>query len=328
MAGVDLVVCHMVDFLGQEAAAQSGIPRIGVVLAPAGIPTRFDAPPILPAHKSLNKLYWRLLTRAMRSLDRKAMDYLKQFGGPRITVERFHSLAPDLNLIAASPLLAPTYPDLPAHFKVTGPWILPEPEYTPPRGLEDFLERNPKPVIVTFGSMGGTQGPWLSEVLLKALKRTGQSAVIQGGYAGLSAENAPENVFFVDYVPHGWLFSQGSMVIHHGGAGTTTAACRAGVPSIVVSFIADQPYFARLLNRLGTAPRQIWYRRLTAKRLVRRIEEVLGDSEMQKRAGELGEQFRAEDGAGLAVKTIEEHAASLGIASAPPTSITSNLTAP
>ena len=67
---------------------------------------------------------------------------------------------------------------------------------------------------------------------------------------------------------------------------------------------------------------------LPAKRLVRRIEEVLGDSEMQKRAGELGEQFRAEDGAGLAVKTIEEHAASLGIASAPPTSITSNLTAP
>jgi vancomycin aglycone glucosyltransferase len=40
-------------------------------------------------------------------------------------------------------------------------------------------------------------------------------------------------------------------VVHHGGAGTTTTATRAGVPQVVVPQFADQPYWAGRVAALG-----------------------------------------------------------------------------
>ena len=39
--------------------------------------------------------------------------------------------------------------------------------------------------------------------------------------------------------------------MHHGGAGTTTTAARAGAPQVVVPQIADQPYWAGRVADLG-----------------------------------------------------------------------------
>lgn len=313
LEGVDLAVCHMVDFLGQEAALQSNIPRIGVILAPAGIPTKFGAPPVVGNLGFLNPITWKVMSYLMRGIDRKAIKFLEGLGGTEQKVERFHSLSPDLNLIAASPTLARTYSDLPEHFTVTGPWILPEPAYTPPQDLLDFFEKHPHPVIVSFGSMGGNRGPKLTQTVIEALKITGKAAVIQTGYANLFAAEKPDNVMFVDYVPHGWLFAQGSCVVHHGGAGTTTAVCRGGVPSVVVAFIADQPYFGFNLKRLGIAPKPIWFRRLTAKRLAKRIQTASENPEMQAMAKALRPTFLLEEGSKKAVQAIELFAQEKGI---------------
>ena len=145
---------------------------------------------------------------------------------------------------------------------------------------------------------------------------TGKAAIIQSGYAGLFSEQAPENVFFADYIPHGWLFAQGSCVVHHGGAGTTTSACRAGVPSVVVTFIADQPYFGANLKRVGLAPRMLWYRRLTPKRLAKRINIASENPAMQARAKELQPVFQAEEGTERAVEYIEQYAREIGLMTA------------
>ncbi len=311
--GCELAICHMVDFLGQEAALQNGIPRIAVVLAPAGIPTKYNAPPLVGNIGFLNPLAWKVMTRMMRKVAGQAMQVLRDLGGTEQNIVRFHSLAPDRNFIAASPTLARTFPDLPEHFRVTGPWILPEPEYVPAPEILAFLAKYPRPVIVSFGSMGGNLGPQLTQTVLEALRRTGKAAIIQTGYARLSSEEAPENVFFADYVPHGWLFAQGSCVVHHGGAGTTTAVCRAGVPSVVVTFIADQPYFGANLRRLGIAPKMIWFRRLNAKRLAGRIRTATEDMEMQARAKELQPTFIAEEGSDKAVAYIEQYAREIGL---------------
>jgi len=40
-------------------------------------------------------------------------------------------------------------------------------------------------------------------------------------------------------------------VIHHGGAGTTTVAARAGAPQLIVPQIGDQPYWAGRVRDLG-----------------------------------------------------------------------------
>ncbi len=311
--GFDLAICHMADFLGQEAVIQSGIPRIGVVLAPAGIPTKYSAPPLLGNLGFLNSFAWKIITWMTRKNDRFAMRVLRSLGGTGQNIQRFHSLAPGRNFIAASPTLAPTYPDLQDHFRVTGPWILPEPDYKPTPEILAFLDKHPRPVIINFGSMGGNLGPQLTHTLLESLHITGKAAIIQTGYARLSSKKAHENVFFTDYVPHEWLFNQGSCVVHHGGAGTSTAACRAGVPSVVVPFIVDQPYFGANLYRLGIASKMIWYRRLNAKRLAKRIWIASEDPEMQARSKELQPIFLAEEGSEKAVEYTEQYARELGL---------------
>lgn len=309
-AGFDLAVSHMADFLGQEAVSQNGIPRIGVILAPAAIPTKY-APPVLAPNLGapLNRIWWQIMTWLLAGTSNRAMRFLRSLGGTEQRIVRFSAHGPELNLIAASPHLCPTFSDLPPEFKVVGHWRLPEPDYEPDPALAAFLAKHPRPVIVSLGSMGGTKGEALTARLLRSLEISGQPAIIQSGYAGLFAEKVPAQVHFAGYVPHDWLFARGSCVVHHGGAGTSHAACRAGIPSIVIAFIADQPYFAENMQRIGVAPKFIWHHRFTPERLARRIQQVVRDAEMQSRAHQLGEKLRVENGRENALRVIEEYGA-------------------
>src|SRR5713226_6513996 len=102
-------------------------------------------------------------------------------------------------------------------------------------------------------------------------------------------------------VPHSWLFPRVSAVVHHGGAGTTGAGLRAGVPSIVTPFVADQPNWAGRIEALGVGPRPIPFRELTADLLADAIRQATSDTAMRQRASDLGEQIRSEDGIGTTV---------------------------
>ncbi len=306
LVGCDVALIHMVDFLSGEAAAQLGIPRMGGILAPTGIPTAYAVPPPLPnLGKWLNPWAWKLVRLSLSPVDRIAHQFLRRLGGPSITVQMFHTLSPQLNLIACSPTLAPTYPDLPTNLEVMGPWILEEPAYTPEPALAAFLQKHPRPVMVSFGSMGGTRGPALAQVVLQALRLAGLPAVIQSGYSALSADEVPDNVCFVDFVPHDWLFPQAACVVHHAGAGTTTAVARAGVPHVPVTFLADQPYFADQLHRLGIAPKSIWHHQLRPQNLASKLLEAC-TATMQARAKSLQATFLSETGNAKTVARIEQ----------------------
>jgi UDP:flavonoid glycosyltransferase YjiC (YdhE family) len=94
-------------------------------------------------------------------------------------------------------------------------------------------------------------------------------------------------------------------VVHHGGAGTTAAGLRAGVPSIVTPFFGDQPFWARRVHELGVGPRPIPRQSLTAARLAEAIRLAVTDETMRGRATDLGALIRAEDGVGRAVELLE-----------------------
>ena len=93
--------------------------------------------------------------------------------------------------------------------------------------------------------------------------------------------------------------------MHHGGAGTTASVCRAKVPSVVVAHHADQPHWGKRLFDLGVAPKHLHRRSLTAKRLAKRIQQVLETPAMTARAQVLGKRIDAEDGLTTAVDLIE-----------------------
>jgi hypothetical protein len=112
-------------------------------------------------------------------------------------------------------------------------------------------------------------------------------------------------VFMVDSIPFSWLFSRVAAVVHHGGAGTTSAGLRAGVPSVVIPFFGDQPFWGQRVAELGGGPEPIPRRKLTVERLAQAIQRAVTDQTMRQRAAELGARIRAEDGVACAVDVVQ-----------------------
>jgi UDP:flavonoid glycosyltransferase YjiC (YdhE family) len=203
-----------------------------------------------------------------------------------------------------SPSVLPKPRDWGDHLHVTGYWFLDEHHWEPPADLVDFIESGPPPVYVGFGSMPTRHPEQLAQTALDALKMAGQRGVLVTGWGGLKAGDLPDTVFKVESAPHSWLFQRMAAVVHHGGAGTTGAGVRAGVPSIITPVFADQPWWGMRLYSLGVAPKPIPRKDLTAEQLADAIRIAVTDETMRERAAQLGERVRAEDGVGSAVRVI------------------------
>ena len=208
-------------------------------------------------------------------------------------------------LYGISPSVIPRPIDWANNIYITGFWFLEPPEdWIPPSRLTEFLQAGPTPLYVGFGSMSNKKPEDTANLVLEALRKTDQRAIVFSGWGGLSMTNLPESVLMIDSVPHSWLFPRVQAVIHHGGAGTTAAGLRAGVPSVIVPFHGDQPFWGRLIADLGIGPKPIPRKKLTTKRLVRAIQIVKEDQKMHDRAADIGSKIRSEDGIEKAIALL------------------------
>lgn len=145
-----------------------------------------------------------------------------------------------------------------------------------------------------------------SKLVLEAIALSGERGIIARGWGGLKLENPTSpSIFVLDEAPHDWLFPRMACVVHHGGAGTTAAGLRAGVPTIICPFFGDQPFWGARVAALGVGTQPIPQAKLTAEELAEAIREAVGDEAMRARAAELGEKIRSEDGVGRAVASLE-----------------------
>jgi UDP:flavonoid glycosyltransferase YjiC (YdhE family) len=160
-------------------------------------------------------------------------------------------------------------------------------------------------VYIGFGSMSNRDPRRTATIVLEALQQTRQRAVLFAGWGGLQQDELPDSVFMSGPVPHAWLFPHMAAVVHHGGAGTTAAGLTAGVPSVVIPFFGDQPYWGRCVHDLGVGPDPIPRKSLTAQRLAEAIRQAVSDEGMRQRAAELGARLQAEDGIGRAVDILD-----------------------
>jgi sterol 3beta-glucosyltransferase len=209
-------------------------------------------------------------------------------------------------LYGFSPAVVPPERAQPDWVEVTGCWILPAAtDWAPPTALAAFLAAGPAPVVVSFGDQADRHPERTTAVLLEALRRAGQRAILVRGRHLAAGAALPPDVLVVDPLPHDWLFPRAAAVVHHGGAGTTFSALRAGVPSIVVPGFADQPVWARRVYALGAGPAPIPRRRLTAARLAPAIRSACTDPALRERAATLARSLAREDGVGTAVASFE-----------------------
>ena len=196
-------------------------------------------------------------------------------------------------------LPAPTESDAGQH--VTGYWNMPTRNWQPPKELDDFMAQGNTTVSFGFGSMAGQKPEELTEIVKTAIHRLGIRGIMITGSGMLANTQSSDQLYCINSIPHDWLFPHVHAVVHHGGAGTTGAALQAGVPSVIVPFAVDQPFWAARVKALGVGGESIPRRKLTVDNLFASLQQVLGDIKIQQAAQRLGEKIRTENGVANAV---------------------------
>ena len=313
LAGSDLILTGLSGMTGVFAVAEMlKIPVMQTFVFPFTPTQEFPSPltPGLAFGRQLNRLSFhatqQIFWQSFKMTDittRKTLGLEKgSFWGP------FRALAMKRvpALYGYSRHVLPRPKDWPEQHQVTGYWFLDAADdWRPPADLVEFLEAGEPPVYIGFGSMGGRNPQEAGQIALAALERSGQRGVLASGWGGLQITRLPETVHLISSIPHSWLFPRMAAVVHHGGAGTTAAGLRAGVPSIVVPFMGDQPFWGQRVAALGVGPRPILRKKLTANDLAEAIGEAVSSARMRQRAAELGQKLRAEDGVAVAVALID-----------------------
>jgi len=289
------------------------IPLINVEPTPF-LPTRAFPAPGWPVQRNLGGLHNRLSGFAMLQVIWQwyrpfVNSFRKRYGLPAYTPASFYRILNSTPLLGAySSSVIPHPPDWPESAHITGYWF-PDPntEWRPPAQLEAFLDAGDPPVNVGFGSMAGRRPEQLARLVLEALAKSGQRGLLLTGWGGLRTMSVPDSVFVIDSAPHGWLFPRMAAVVHHGGAGTTAEGLRAGVPSVILPFMMDQPFWGGRVKTLGVGLEPIPRKKLTADRLARAIHTAVTQPEIRQRAARLGEAIRAEDGIGDATRILRQY---------------------
>jgi len=305
--GADVIVSAALESAAPSVAEALDVPYRYALFAPLGFRTRQHAPWLftwqnLPGWA--NRLVWAA-TEGM--LDRlflpRINHHRRRMGLATVRYSSRYVLGRRPFLAADAPLATmPT--DVRAPVVQTGAWRLPA------RGklskeIDEFVEAGEPPIYIGFGSMIQTDPERTFAIVRDAVRLARVRAVVSAGWTEMDPGALGVRCLGIGSVPHAILLTRVAAAVHHGGAGTTSAALRAGVPQIVVPHMFDQAYWGERVRRTGLGPPPVPAHALTASRLAEAIRSCVDDREMRDRARAIGADVSRVDGAAAAVRELE-----------------------
>jgi UDP:flavonoid glycosyltransferase YjiC (YdhE family) len=310
-----VMVSPMGYLVGAHIAERLGVPLIQAFYVPPMVPTRYDwdgrknlrtaVKGRLSAygHTAVHFLMWSRLRRSTNAARQRFLDL-----PPLSLTEPFNAARRrDLMLGGYSSAVVSRPADWGEWMHVTGYWFLDDfPGWNAPRELVDFLDSGPPPIFIGFGSTPFPRPEATTDLVVRAVRHAGCRAILLSGGSGLAIGQLTPEILSLNSAPHSWLFSRVRAAVHHGGAGVTGAALRAGLPSVVVPVFADQPFWGRRVFRIGAGPPPIPAQHLTSDNLASAIRAT-ASPQIRERAAAIGEQIRSEDGIARAVEIVESH---------------------
>jgi sterol 3beta-glucosyltransferase len=298
--GPDVVVYHPKVLSAPVAAQRLGVPAVLVETIPSLTATReFPAPFITRVSLGpLNRASYRLANAAALMFKREIAQAVEGLptGSVPVPVRR-------ATMIPVSPELLPRPADWPATVHLTGHWTGNSGLASADSEMSDFINGGSF-VYAGFGSMKAGDARARGLAIVEAARRNGLKALVAGGWGGIDIPPALRagDVLVRESVDHQLVLPLAAAAIHHGGAGTVHAVVRAGIPSVVVPFIADQPFWGHLLHRRGLGPEPIPYWKVTADRLSDALAQT---GKYRDQAAQAGERIRQEDGTAVALDVLE-----------------------
>ncbi|MDF5731559.1 MAG: glycosyltransferase [Rhizonema sp. PD38] len=220
----------------------------------------------------------------------------------------------DLNhfILAASPYfcqLSPKY----SQVHQTGFWFYEDPDWNswqPSQELREFVEQEPKPLVLSFSSVSVENIREVIEAHVRAAAKLDRRLLIHKGWADFDDSYLPsdvgiDNVMFIDgLISHDWLFSRAGALITHGGVGTIARSLRNGCPMLVEPLANDQFFNALQVLRLGVGS-AIDSQKLTADGIASVLHKKILTPDFKRRTVEVGEKIKAEQGLTTACNLIE-----------------------
>ncbi len=265
-----------------------------------------DPSAIFPAWRWLARPAWALLgvmfDMAFREAPRR---FFAAKGLPRI-----RHVIPDvifsghLNLHAASPAFWPAAADWSEIHCVCGELSMP-PEaetWAPSSGLDAFLRDGSEPVLWTLGSWEHMAPVRVRTLLVESARQSKMRAIIQTKTS--DTEGRDGDLYFLPWAPHRHLAPLCSVVVHHGGAGTTHMALRAGKPAFVLPFILEQRMWAKRVKKVGAGD-WLSFWKATPQKVGSLIRGIVGSTSLRRRAAEMASAMVDEDGTGIATARLE-----------------------
>ncbi len=311
----DLIIHTFMHAVGAHTlACEKNIPDIHVQLFPLFTPTGDYPNIILPdlRVRSLNRFTHELSHKIVFWTSRAGYAQVRRTAG--LPKRKLYSPFDDNRLRPRTPVLCAWSPtvitpsrDWPSSVHVTG-YLFSDlaVSYEHPAELRSFLDSGKPPICISFGSMLNRNAENIDRIVGESLRQTNNRGIILSGWSELKGARSNE-ILYMEAVPHQWLLPRCKMIIHHGGAGTTSAGLRSGIPNIVIPYTADQPFWGKRVHALGAGPKPIPVKELSTENLALAIDES-ENSAIRNRVQIVGQELRNEDGVESSIDLIEKYA--------------------
>lgn len=304
--GSELIIYHPGCSMGYFAGLKLGIPSVLAAPFPMHKTKEFASliaygktkMPKALSYRLLQGMLWMAGKTGIVAYFKKEYGKLPEnFGNPFEKIDKKHPA-----IISCSNYVFARPNDWNENIHQSGYWFVEETtDYTPSKELSDFLASGDRPIYIGFGSVFDSRHKEETvNLIIEAISKSGKRGIICG--MG-TIDHLPDHLIAINSIPHSWLFERVSAVCHHGGAGTTAAGFKAGVPSIIIPFSNDQFAWAHRAYDLGVGSEPIYRRNLTAEKLASSIEFAFKD-EVVKKAKDLGKNIATENGAKSCAKII------------------------
>lgn len=303
----DLLIYHPKSIAAPHIGERLNIPTILASPLPGFTPTSAFPSPMLPISSlgPLNKASHQL---AIKGADVLFGKLLREWREHSLDLQPGKPAGPVATVYGYSRHLVPVPSDWNESVLVSGYWFLDEhTNWQMPDDLKAFLSSGEKPIYVGFGSMPGIDPEVLASSIIQGLTLSGKRGLLATGGGALSLTEAPPHVHVIEAAPHQQLFKHVAAALHHGGAGTTGASLRAGLPTIICPFFGDQPFWGRRVASIGAGPQPIDRKTLNAEVFARAFRAA-GEPKIRDKAEEVGRLIREENGVATAINFIDLHA--------------------
>jgi vancomycin aglycone glucosyltransferase len=272
-----IVAAGALQIATRSIAEAQGIPYVFAAYCPAVLPSDRYPPPSMSGHHAFDlpasenlRLWQQDEAQFSRFRPTLNKERAKIGQGPVANVREY--MFTDRPWLAADPVLGPAFPLAGMEVVQTGAWMLSD--GTPlPEDVERFLAAGAPPIYLGFGSMRASDQT--ARTLIEAARALGLRAILSRGWADLTPGDVGTDVLSIGDVNHAELFRRVAALVHHGGAGTTHSAARAGRPQVIVPHNYDQFYWAHRVQELGVGASGPLRDELTVEGLVGALREAL-----------------------------------------------------